>query len=69
MGRSIDPQATRPFDEATFAHLVHGAKTADSTARAWLYLEAAHVVGQLQIKPGPKRQARFSGWPWCRWDT
>ncbi len=51
MGRSIDPQATRPFDEATFAHLVHGAKTADSTARAWLYLEAAHVVGQLQIKP------------------
>lgn len=51
MGRSIDPHATRLFDEATFARLVVGAKTADATEQAWLYLEAAHVVGQLHVKP------------------
>lgn len=44
-------ESTRPFDETTFARLIVLAKTADATEQAWLYLEAAHVVGQLHIKP------------------
>jgi hypothetical protein len=46
-----DTLAGQELDEAVFVRLVGGAKEAVSTEHAWLYLEAAHVVGQLHLKP------------------
>lgn len=46
-----DTLAGQQFDNTTFVRLVDGAKEAGSTEHAWLYLEAAHVVGQLHLKP------------------
>ncbi len=51
MATFTDTPGGSRFDRATFANLIQGAKLADSPAQAWLYLEAAHVVGQLYIKP------------------
>jgi hypothetical protein len=41
----------RPFDVLTHSRLIYNAKVAESPEQAWLYLEAAHVLGQLHIKP------------------
>lgn len=41
----------RQFDHLTYVRLIQGAKDAGSVSQAWLYLEAAHLVGQLHIKP------------------
>lgn len=51
MATSTDPSRNRRFDGATHAQLIQGASTAVSADQAWLYLEAAHVVGQLHIRP------------------
>jgi len=51
MATRIETRAVRPFDHATFARLIQGARLAGTTEQAWLYLEAAHVLGQLHIKP------------------
>lgn len=51
MATFTDPQAGRRFDGATHARLMQEAKAAGSTERAWLYLEAAHIVGQLHLRP------------------
>lgn len=39
------------FDEAAFTRLIQEARVPRSTERAWMYLEAAHVVGQLHFRP------------------
>ena len=51
MATSTEPSGDRLFDRATHAQLIQGAHTAVSASQAWLYLEAAHVVGQLHIRP------------------
>lgn len=51
MATFTDPPAGRRFDDATHARLMHKAKSADSIEQAWLYLEAAHIVGQLHLRP------------------
>ncbi|MBA4214991.1 MAG: hypothetical protein C0449_18110 [Polaromonas sp.] len=51
MATSTEPAGDCRFDGATHAQLIQGAKTATSAEQAWLYLEAAHVVGQLHVKP------------------
>jgi hypothetical protein len=51
MGTLTDASGAYRFDQATFNRLVAGARHADLAAQAWLYLEAAHVVGQLHFKP------------------
>ncbi len=51
MAMFTDPLRASPFDHTAFAGLMQGAKTAASPEQAWLYLEAAHVVGQSYIKP------------------
>lgn len=51
MGTLTDATLAHRFDPATFERLIDGATHADSAAQAWLYLEAAHVVGQLHFKP------------------
>lgn len=51
MATLTDPQAKRGLDIFTHSRLIHNAKSADSPEQAWLYLEAAHVMGQLHIKP------------------
>jgi hypothetical protein len=51
MDMPTESTTDRRFDEITFDRLIAGARAADSIEQAWLYLEAAHVVGQLHIKP------------------
>jgi hypothetical protein len=51
MATSTEPAGDCRFEGATHAQLIQGAKTATSAEQAWLYLEAAHVVGQLHVKP------------------
>lgn len=50
MSTSIEPSGNSQFDGAAYAKLVQGAKAASSAEQAWLYLEAAHIVGQLHLK-------------------
>ncbi|MFP8833960.1 DUF3703 domain-containing protein [Hydrogenophaga sp. XSHU_21] len=50
MDTRTDTTLEHRFDPATFERLIDGATHADSAAQAWLYLEAAHVVGQLHFK-------------------
>jgi hypothetical protein len=61
MATFTDPQAERRFDAATHARLMHEAKSACSTAQAWLYLEAAHIVGQLHLRPHLQTHAHMLG--------
>jgi hypothetical protein len=51
MTTSNEPYGNRRFDGTAHAQLIQSAKNADSANQAWLYLEAAHVVGQLHIRP------------------
>ena len=51
MATSTDLPTGRRFDEAVFNRLTRAAKASNSTEQAWLYLEAAHVVGQPQFRP------------------
>lgn len=51
MATFTDPQTKRGFDALTHSRLIQNAKAAESREQAWLYLEAAHVMGQLHIKP------------------
>ena len=50
MAMFINPPAGRWVDSRTHARLLHKAEVSGSTAQAWLFLEAAHVVGQLHFK-------------------
>ena len=59
MATSTEPSGDRRFDGATHAQLIQGAKTAASSEQAWLYLEAAHVVGQLHFKPHLQTHAQM----------
>ncbi|MEY3519337.1 MAG: hypothetical protein RLZZ177_52 [Pseudomonadota bacterium] len=64
MAMTTDQLAGRQFDKVTFARLVHAAKVADSKERAWLCLEAAHVVGQRHFKPHVQTHTRMLGLAW-----
>ena len=64
MATSTETLSGRQFDSSTFARLVQEAKEADSTEQAWLYLEAAHVVGQLHLKPHLQTHALMLGLAW-----
>ena len=59
MAMSTEPAGDRRFDGATHSQLIQGAKTATSAEHAWLYLEAAHVVGQLHFKPHLQTHAQM----------
>ncbi|QHE89169.1 DUF3703 domain-containing protein [Hydrogenophaga sp. BPS33] len=61
MAMFTDPQAGRRFDAATHTRLMHEAKSAGSTSQAWLYLEAAHIVGQLHLRPHLQTHAHMLG--------
>jgi len=70
MATSTEMLAGRRFDKGAFARLVHEAKVAGASEQAWLYLEAAHVVGQLHPKPHLRTHAlmlvlalRTRDWP------
>lgn len=52
------------FDQATYARLVQESKAAGNTERAWLYLEAAHVVGQIHFKPHLQTHVHMLGLAW-----
>lgn len=43
---STDPTHRSPLDKRAHARLIQQADAAKSDREAWLYLEAAHVVGQ-----------------------
>lgn len=64
MATFTDPPATRWFDETTYLRLIQEAKAAESTEQAWLYLEAAHVVGQLHIRPHLQTHSYMLGVAW-----
>jgi hypothetical protein len=59
MATSTEPSSNRRFDGAAYAQLIQSAKNADSVDQAWLYLEAAHVVGQLHIRPHLQTHAQM----------
>ena len=59
MATSTEPSGNRPFDSTAHAQLIQSAKTAVSVDQAWLYLEAAHVVGQLHIRPHLQTHAQM----------
>ncbi|MGC4366761.1 DUF3703 domain-containing protein [Hydrogenophaga sp. R2] len=50
MDTSTEPQGAPRPDGAAHAQLIRSAAAAASVEQAWLYLEAAHVVGQLHFK-------------------
>ncbi len=64
MATFIDPLSSPRFDETTHARLMREASAADSTEQAWLYLEAAHVVGQLHLRPHLQTHAHMLGLAW-----
>lgn len=64
MATFTDPQSARRFDETTHARLIQEARAADSAEHAWLYLEAAHVVGQLHLRPHLQTHAHMLGLAW-----
>ena len=64
MATFTDSPSARRFDETTHARLMHEAKKASSIEQAWLYLEAAHVVGQLHIKPHLQTHVHMLGLAW-----
>ena len=59
MATSTEPSGNRRFDGSAHAQLIQSAKTAFSEDQAWLYLEAAHVVGQLHIRPHLQTHAQM----------
>jgi hypothetical protein len=59
-----EQQRKRPFNQATHGRLLQEARTADSTEQAWLYLEAAHVVGQLPLQPHLRTHALMLQLAW-----
>ncbi|QHE89172.1 DUF3703 domain-containing protein [Hydrogenophaga sp. BPS33] len=61
MATVTGPHAERRFDAATHARLMLEAKSAGSTEQAWLYLEAAHIVGQLHLRPHLQTHAHMLG--------
>lgn len=64
MATPTDTLADRQFDQATYTRLIHEAKAAGSSEQAWLYLEAAHVVGQLYLKPHLQTHVLMLGLAW-----
>ncbi|RZL07469.1 MAG: DUF3703 domain-containing protein [Rubrivivax sp.] len=64
MATFTDPWVDAPFDNATFARLIQGARATDSNEQAWLYLEAAHVVGQLHLRPHLQTHAHMLALAW-----
>ena len=64
MATSTETLSGRQFDRPTVARLVQEANEAGSTKQAWLYLEAAHVVGQLHLKPHLQTHALMLGLAW-----
>jgi len=59
MTKSTEPSGNRRFDGIAHVQLIQSAKTAVSVDQAWLYLEAAHVVGQLHIRPHLQTHAQM----------
>jgi Protein of unknown function (DUF3703) len=59
MTNSTEPSGNRQFDGTAHAQLIQSAKTAVSVDQVWLYLEAAHVVGQLHIRPHLQTHAQM----------
>jgi hypothetical protein len=58
---SIEPLADRAFERGAYANLMQWAKDANTADRAWLYLEAAHIVGQLHFKPHLETHLKMMG--------
>jgi Protein of unknown function (DUF3703) len=58
------PMAARRFDGIIHARLLEAAKSAGNTAQAWPYLEAAHIVGQLHLKPHWQTHWHMLGLAW-----
>jgi len=59
MSTSTELSDNRRFDGTAHAQLIQSAKNADYVDQAWLYLEAAHVVGQLHIRPHLQTHAQM----------
>ena len=69
MATFTDPLVDPKFDNATHARLMQEARATDSNEQAWLYLEAAHVVGQRHLKPHLQTHAHMLALAWrtCDW--
>ncbi len=52
------------FDPATHLRLLQQADAAGSSAQAWLLLEAAHVLGQLHLRPHWQTHVRMLALAW-----
>jgi hypothetical protein len=59
MATYTEPMAGGRFKHASHASLIRLAKTAVSTEQVWLYLEVAHVAGQLHIRPHLQTHAQM----------
>lgn len=59
-----DSPTGRRFDGPIVARLTRGAKVSDSTEQAWVYLEAAHVVGQRHFRPHLQTHAHMLRLAW-----
>lgn len=68
MDTLTDASGAYRFDHATFNRLIASARHADSAAQAWLYLEAAHVVGQLHFRPHLQTHVQMLRLALTRWD-
>jgi hypothetical protein len=51
-------------DKGLFDRLIFQASRASSAERAWLYLEASHVVGQLRFWPHLRSHAHMLSLAW-----
>ena len=61
MATFIERPPTTGFDAQAYAELVRLARTTRLHEQAWLALEAAHVVGQRQLKPHLETHALMLG--------
>jgi hypothetical protein len=64
MATFTDPQPTLRLDEKTHTRLIQEARGAGSAEQTWLWLEVAHVVGQLHLKPHWQTHAHMLGLAW-----
>lgn len=64
MAMFTELQTYPPFDPTTHARLIQEARAASFTEQAWLCLEAAHVVGQSNLKTHVQTHAHMLGLAW-----
>lgn len=64
MATHTDSMAVERADQVTHARLISSARHADTSDLAWRFLEAAHVLGQMNVRLHLRTHAAMFGLAW-----